>query len=86
LLDVLHRTPHHCLAGRSCEVSIWPEIESQTKYDFFNDHTKTKDTNYRKLSLHKTKRVKKKVIYKKLLGFVLVEGRLAVKFKGKEKT
>ena len=46
--------------GRSCGVSIWPEIESQTKQDFFNDRTKTKDTNYRKLSLRKTKRVKKK--------------------------
>jgi len=67
---------------RSCEVSIWPEIESQTEYDFFNDHTKTKDTNYRKLNLRKTKRVKKRVISKKLLGFVLVEHRLAVKFTG----
>jgi hypothetical protein len=37
-------------------------------------------TNYRQLSLHKTERVKKKVISKKLLGFVLVERRLAVQF------
>jgi hypothetical protein len=49
-----------------------------------NHLTKTKNTNYRKLSLRKTKCVKKKYISKKQLGFILGKRHLPVKFKWQE--